>query len=122
MRRSITAPVSVKHADLAFLLAQIDANILHGWPPPRCARERVCSQWGTVCHHVERGVSRFIPSILGVALGRVALAQEGEAIVRDWRVLKPACRPSPSSSRSTRSGTPPSGLWISPVLNINDAR
>ena len=22
----------------------------------------MCSQWGTVCHHVELGVSRFIPS------------------------------------------------------------
>ncbi len=49
---------------LAFLLVQIDANMLHGWPPPRCAHERVCSQWGTVCHHVELGVSRVIPSTL----------------------------------------------------------
>jgi hypothetical protein len=49
-----------EQADLTFLLVQIGANILHGWPPPRCARERVYSQWGTVCHHVELGVSRFI--------------------------------------------------------------
>jgi hypothetical protein len=53
-----------EQADLAFLLMQIDANILHGWPRPRCARERVCSLWGTVGHHVELGVSRFIPSTL----------------------------------------------------------
>ena len=32
----------------------------------------MCSQWGTVCHHVERGVSRFIPS--------TRTAQETESI------------------------------------------
>src|SRR5262249_38413847 len=36
----------------------------HGWPPPRCARERVCSQWGTVCHHVEWGSAASSPSTL----------------------------------------------------------
>ena len=29
---------------------------------PSCACERVFSRWGTGCHHVELGVSRFIPS------------------------------------------------------------
>src|SRR5262249_50785739 len=51
-------------ADLAFPLMQIDANMVHGWPPYPCATERVISLWGTLCHHVESGVSRFIPSIL----------------------------------------------------------
>jgi pimeloyl-ACP methyl ester carboxylesterase len=39
----------------AFPTFQIDVNILHGWPAPRCAHEHVCGQWGTVCHHVEWG-------------------------------------------------------------------
>src|SRR5262249_30532596 len=51
-------------ADLAFPLVQIDANMVHGWPPSPCATERVISLWGTLCHHVESGVSRFIPSTL----------------------------------------------------------
>ena len=38
--------------------------MIHGWPPSLCASERVISLWGTVCHHVKWGVSRFIPSIL----------------------------------------------------------
>jgi hypothetical protein len=51
-------------ANLAFPLVHVDANMIHGWPPSPCASERVISLWGTVCHHVEWGVSRFIPSIL----------------------------------------------------------
>jgi hypothetical protein len=42
----------------------VDAHMVHGWPPSPCASERVISLWGTVCHHVEWGVSRFIPSSL----------------------------------------------------------
>ena len=30
--------------------------MIHGWPPSPCARERVLSLWGTLCHHVEWGV------------------------------------------------------------------
>jgi len=37
---------------------------VYGWPPSPCAAERLISLWGTLCHHVESGVSRFIPSIL----------------------------------------------------------
>jgi len=48
-----------------FSLVQVDANMVHGWPPSPCATERVISLWGTLCHHVESGVSRFIPSTLG---------------------------------------------------------
>src|SRR5215813_13771280 len=38
--------------------------MVHGWPPSPCATERVISLWGTLCHHVESGVSRFILSTL----------------------------------------------------------
>src|SRR5215475_7549335 len=38
--------------------------MVHGWSPCPCATERVISLWGTLCHHVESGVSRFIPSTL----------------------------------------------------------
>src|SRR5262249_23709329 len=55
---------SGQETDLAFPLVQIDANMVHGWPPSPCATERVISLWGTLCHHVESGVSRFIPSTL----------------------------------------------------------
>ncbi len=37
--------------------------MVHGWPPSSCASERVISLWGTLCHRVESGVSRFIPSV-----------------------------------------------------------
>ena len=57
-------------ADLTFLLVHVDANMVHGWPPSPCACERVISLWGTLCHHVEWGVSRFIPSIL-ILLSRI---------------------------------------------------
>src|SRR5215475_7197861 len=53
-----------RETDLAFPLVQIDANMVHGWPPSPCASERVISLWGTLCHHVESGVSRFISSTL----------------------------------------------------------
>ena len=35
MRHSLNSPASREEADLAFLLVQVDANIVHGWPPPR---------------------------------------------------------------------------------------
>src|SRR5262252_3401781 len=57
-----------QETDLAFPLVQIDANMVHGWPPSPCATERVISLWGTLCHHLESGVSRFIPSILSPPL------------------------------------------------------
>jgi len=53
-----------RETDLAVPLVQIDANMVHGWPPSPCASERVISLWGTLCHHVESGVSRFISSTL----------------------------------------------------------
>src|SRR5262245_38996947 len=62
-RDSNREPLS-QETDLAFPLVQIDANMVHGWPPSPCAIERVISLWGTLCHHVESGVSRFIPSTL----------------------------------------------------------
>ena len=36
-------------------------GILHGWPPPG-APLSAFSRWGSVCYHVEPGVSRCIPS------------------------------------------------------------
>jgi len=51
---------------------QIDANMVHGWPPSPCATERVISLWGTLCHHVEPGVSCFIPSTLYALTGYMA--------------------------------------------------
>jgi hypothetical protein len=51
-------------ADRAFPLGQIDAKMVHGWSPSPCATERVISLWGTLCHHVESGVSGFIQSTL----------------------------------------------------------
>ena len=63
MRRSITSPVSVsRQIWLSFLCRSMPTT---PWLALSCcAHERVCSQWGTVCHHVELGVSRFIPSTL----------------------------------------------------------
>ena len=71
---SSLSPLS-QDANLAFLFVQIDANIGHGWPPSPCARERVISLWGTLCHHVEAEVSRFIPSTLFEARGTRNAAQ-----------------------------------------------
>ena len=53
-------PQPIEADATAFPLVHVDANIVHGWPPSPCASERVISLWGTVCHHVEWGVSRFI--------------------------------------------------------------
>jgi len=52
-----------EQTDLAFVLVQIDANIFHGWPPSRATLSPFLP-WGSVCHHVELRVSRFISSTL----------------------------------------------------------
>jgi len=49
--------------DLAFPLVHVDANMVHGWPLPFCGVDREVLLWGSVCHHVKREASRFIPSI-----------------------------------------------------------
>jgi len=49
-------------ADLALILVHVDANMLHGWPPPFAAWTAL----RTVGHHCATtmgGASRFIPSI-----------------------------------------------------------
>jgi hypothetical protein len=49
--------------DLAFPLVDIDANMVHGWPLLSAALTARVLLWGTICHHVKREASRFIPSI-----------------------------------------------------------
>ncbi len=50
--------------ELAFLLVDVDANMVHGWPLLSAALTAGVLLWGSVCHHVEREASRFIPSTL----------------------------------------------------------
>jgi hypothetical protein len=50
--------------DLAVPLVHVDANMVHGWSLPFCGVDRGVLVWGSVCHHVKREASRFIPSIL----------------------------------------------------------
>ena len=50
--------------DLAFPVVHVDANMVHGWPLPFCGLDRGVLVWGSLCHHVKREASRFIPSIL----------------------------------------------------------
>jgi hypothetical protein len=52
----------------------IDANMVHGWSPSPCACQRVISQWSSLCHHVESGVSRFIPSMRLLPVERLRVA------------------------------------------------
>src|SRR5207247_2171191 len=61
--------------DLTFLLVHVDANMVHGWPLLSAPVSAVFL-WGSLCHHVEWGVSRFIPSMLR---GRLVWVQ-GEAV------------------------------------------
>jgi hypothetical protein len=42
-------------ADLAFLLVDVHANMVHGWPILSAALTACNLLWGSVCHHVERG-------------------------------------------------------------------
>jgi hypothetical protein len=72
-----------EHANLAFLFVQIDANILHGWSSPP-APVSAFSRCGSVCHHIELGVSRFIPSIL---VGERERGPEQRALARRLRRL-----------------------------------
>jgi hypothetical protein len=55
-----------KDVDLAFPLVHVDATMVHGWPLPSCGVDRGVLLWGSICHHVKREASRFIPSILTV--------------------------------------------------------
>jgi len=57
------APIR-KDVDLAVPLVHVDANMVHGWPLPFCGVDRGVLLWGSLCHHVKREASRFIPSIL----------------------------------------------------------
>ncbi len=59
--------------DLAFPLVDINANMVHVWPLPSCGVDRGVLLWSSVCHHVKREASRFIPSFLR-ALGGPAEA------------------------------------------------
>src|SRR3972149_2369046 len=56
--------------DLAFPLVHVDANMVHGWPLPFCGVDRGVLLWGSLCHHVKREASRFIPSTLSAARAR----------------------------------------------------
>lgn len=49
--------------DLAFLLVDVDANMIHGWPLLSAALTARALLWGRLCHHVKQEVSRFIPSM-----------------------------------------------------------
>jgi hypothetical protein len=61
--------------DLAFPLVHVDANMVHGWPLLSAALTARVLLWGSICHHVKREASRFIPSILlsGLLIFRSAL-------------------------------------------------
>src|SRR5262249_40081664 len=50
-----------QETDLAFPLVDVDANMIHGWPLLTAALTAGSLLWGSVCHHVEREASRFIP-------------------------------------------------------------
>src|SRR5262249_18018175 len=52
-------------ADVTFPLVDVDANMVHGWPLLSAALTACSLLWGSLCHHVEREASRFIPSMLG---------------------------------------------------------
>src|SRR5216684_156790 len=52
-----------QETDLAFPLVDVDANMIHGWPLLTAALTAGSLLWGSVCHHVEREASRFIPSM-----------------------------------------------------------
>ncbi len=54
-------PVRRDDGDLALILVNVDANMLHGWPPLRGV-DRVMGMSGPVW--ATRGASRFIPSFL----------------------------------------------------------
>ena len=49
-------------ANLALILVNVDANMLHGWPPSIRGVDRVNLVWGRVWATTSRGASRFIPS------------------------------------------------------------
>jgi|SRR5215831_2057977 len=64
MRRPmISAPLG-EDVDLAVLLVHVDATMVHDWPLPFCGGDRGVLLWGSICHHVKREASRFIPSTL----------------------------------------------------------
>jgi len=45
--------------------------MVHGWPFPSCGVDRGVLLWGSICHHVKREASRFIPSILQLLVDAV---------------------------------------------------
>ncbi len=47
---------------MTFPLVHVDANMVHGWALLSAALTACELLWGSVCHHVEREASRFIPS------------------------------------------------------------
>ncbi|SRR6266508_5638058 len=49
-------------SDLAFLRGHVNANMVRGRPLLSAPIERGVSQWISLCHPLEWGVSRFIPS------------------------------------------------------------
>ena len=53
-----------EEADLTFLLVDVDANMVPGWPLLSAALTASALLWGSLCHHVKREASRFIPSTL----------------------------------------------------------
>ena len=46
-----------------YVIYALTYDLVHGWPLLSAPVSAV-SLGGSLCHHVERGVSRFIPSIL----------------------------------------------------------
>jgi len=91
-----------KDVDLAFPLVHVIANMVHGRPLPSCGVGRGMLLWSSLCHHVKREASRFIPSVLSVvkALLRSA-ATENYFSAPSWSrprnpsgtVVRAECRP-----------------------------
>src|SRR5712692_2583495 len=50
--------------DLAFLLVDVDGNMVNGWPIISAALTARVILFGSICHHVKREAIRFILSIL----------------------------------------------------------
>jgi hypothetical protein len=46
--------------------------MVHGWPLRFCGVDREVLLWGSLCHHVKREASRFIPSCVQRRLARSA--------------------------------------------------
>src|SRR6266571_7308914 len=86
-------------ADLAFHLVYVDANMLHGWPPP-LRHTTACTIVGLRPPRVV-AASRFIPSTVSPRWSTSKRTRSGATSEPSCGVtgrLRPDWRPSPSSS------------------------